>query len=83
MMRLARRTSARYSAIVPSIPSVATLYSIQNAFRSIDLGRAPAHVVVDGLLDSLAATVMLMLVALSGVALYELFRDRGNDDDAA
>ena len=41
MMRLARRTSARYSAIVPSIPSVTTLYSIQNAFRSIDRVRAP------------------------------------------
>jgi biopolymer transport protein ExbB/TolQ len=46
-------------------------------------GTAPAHVVVDGLVDSLAATVIPMLVALSGVALYELLRNRGNDDDAA
>jgi len=45
--------------------------------RSIDLGRAPAHGVVDGLLDSLAATVILMLVALSGVALYELVSSTG------
>ena len=76
MMRLARPTSARYSAIVPFIASVATLYSIQNAFHSIDLGRAPVHVVIDGLLDGLAATVILMLVALSGVALYGRLRDR-------
>ncbi len=71
MIRPADRTSIALLKLI-----AATFYGIHNAFRSVNSGGVAGRVVVDGMLATFAATVILMLVALPGAALYEALRDR-------
>jgi len=76
-------TAERWRALALVVATTATAYGLYGAFQRLDTSPATWDTVLEGILRSAAATVVLLLLSLSVAVLFGLVNDRHDDNGAS
>jgi len=80
--RLVARALVRSATAAPLVGALATSYGLYTAFSASQIALPTWRTAVDGVLDSLIATVLLQVTAVLVAALYAVLKGHGHDNGA-